>query len=60
MKHEKIANEFIQNLKNLVENEKNLSNFKSYLSWHFDEWLKKYANTPEDITAETKGFASIL
>lgn len=53
------AREFIQVLQALVGNQDRLENLESYLSYHFDLWLRKYANTPEDITAELSGFAGV-
>lgn len=57
MKHEKTAAEFIQAIKTISEKPENLNNFQHYLSIHFDTWLKKFANTPEGITAELIAFA---
>lgn len=36
-----------------------LENFCSYLSYHFVEWLEKWANDPDSMAAELKEFASI-
>ena len=36
-----------------------LENLKSYLINHFDIWLKKYASTPADLSAEMWNFANI-
>ena len=54
-----IASEFIKAIKKLAENPHNLDNFESYLTYHFPEWLKKYANTPAGIVYEFKTFADI-
>lgn len=54
-----LAEEFITALKTLVHNEDNIENFKYYLNHHFSEWLTKFANTPEGITAEVKAFATM-
>lgn len=35
----------------------NLGNLENYLSKHFSEWLKTWANSPEDLAAEMKAFA---
>ena len=35
----------------------NLQNLESYLEWHFDKWLEKYASTPECMAAEMSDFA---
>ena len=37
-----------------------LENFELYLSMHFPEWLEKFANTPENITAELRQFAEMI
>ncbi len=37
----------------------NLNNLESYLSYSFAAWLKKWANTPEDIVTELKCFAEM-
>ena len=37
----------------------NLDNLECYLSHHFEAWMKKYANTPEGLTAEMVEFANM-
>lgn len=59
MKHEQNAKEFVQAIKTLAENPANLENLECYLSHNFLEWLKKFANTPDNITAELKMFAEM-
>ena len=54
-----IAEELTNALKKLVNDPEKLSNFETYLGYHFPEWLEKYANTPGKFTAEIKEFASI-
>ena len=54
-----IAHDFIEAIKELSSNQDALDNLECYLSWHFDEWLKTYANYPENITYELKSFAHI-
>ena len=56
---DKLANEFITAIITLSEKPENLYNFELYLSYHFPEWLEKFANTPEKITAELKAFAQM-
>lgn len=58
-KYEELAHEFCDAIKKLGENERNLENLESYLSYHFGSWMKKYANDPECITSELKCFATI-
>ena len=59
MKFENLAHEFCEAIKAMADNEYSIDNFESYLSYHFDKWLEMWANTPENITAEIKHFASI-
>ena len=58
-KHEQIAKEFCEALRAIAGKPENLDNLESYLSYHFAEWINKYANTPENITAELKSFADM-
>ena len=59
MNHEQTAKQFIQAIKTLSEKPQNIDNFECYLSYHFAEWLEKFANTPETITAELQSFAEM-
>lgn len=54
-----LANEFITAIIQLSEKPENIENFKIYLSYHFPEWIEKFANTPEKITAEIKAFSQM-
>lgn len=53
------AEQFINALKTLCNNEKALDTFQCYLSQHFFGWLKAYAKTPEDIISEIEAFSQI-
>lgn len=53
------AADFVEAIKRLAENPQNLENLESYLSWHFPEWLERYANTPEKIATEMLSFANM-
>lgn len=53
------AKQFCEALRTIAGKPENLENLESYLSMHFSEWLEKYANTPENITAELKNFADM-
>lgn len=53
------ARQFVEAIRTIAENPDNLDNFEGYLAYHFDEWIKKYASTPEDITSELKAFAEM-
>ena len=57
--YEKEAKRFCKAIKTLAENQLSLDNLESYLSFHFDEWLKKFANTPENISSEMEEFSKI-
>lgn len=57
--NEKLAFLFTQAIKTLAANRQNLENLENYLSYHFPEWMQKFANTPEKITAELIAFASM-
>ena len=46
-----------QTIRELASNPDNLDNLESYLSMHFGEWLKRFANSPENMAAELKNFA---
>ena len=56
---EKAATVFAAAIKTIAKKPANLDNLESYLSYHFTEWLRKYANTPDGIAAEMKEFASM-
>ena len=56
---EQLANEFINAIKTIAQKEDNLDNLECYLTHHFREWMQKFANTPEGITAELKEFANM-
>ena len=56
---EKAAEDFVAAIKEIAGKPENLNNLESYLSHHFPEWLRKYANTPDSIAAEMKEFASM-
>ena len=58
-KHEQTAKLFCEALRTIAGKPENLDNLESYLSYHFAEWMNKYANTPENITAELKSFADM-
>jgi hypothetical protein len=54
-----LAHELCKAIKKLGENENALSNFESYLSYHFKEWIEKFACTPEGLAAEFMTFANM-
>ena len=56
---EKAAAVFVEAIKTISTKPANLDNLESYLSYHFPEWLKRWANTPENIAAEMRNFAKM-
>lgn len=61
--NKKLICEFIGAIKMFAEKPDNLENFESYLGYHFDVWLEKYAHTSkesfEGVVSEMKHFAEI-
>lgn len=55
----KAAADFVGAIKLIATKPDNLDNLESYLSHHFPEWLKKFANSPENIAAELQAFATM-
>lgn len=59
MKYEKEARIFCEAIKTLANKPENLDNLESYLSYSFNSWLTKWANTPENMTVEMENFAKM-
>lgn len=59
MNNKECATVFINAIKKLVANTENLENLENYLSYHFDTWIEKFANTPENIAVELKHFSEM-
>lgn len=57
--YDKLAKNFIEAIKEILTKPNNLDNFEKYLSNHFDVWMEKFANSPENITSEVKNFAEM-
>lgn len=55
----KAAAVFVNAIKLIATKPDNLDNLQSYLTYHFPEWLQRYANSPEDIAAELREFATM-
>ena len=53
------AAQFCNAIRELANKPENLQNLESYLEYHFDKWMEKYASTPEDMTAEMSNFAQM-
>lgn len=58
-KYETEANNFVEAIKNLANNETALENFGNYLSYHFDKWLDRFGKDPESFVAEVDKFSQI-
>ena len=50
---------FCEAIKTIAAKPENLENLELYLSLHFEKWLEKRGNTPEQIAAELKHFAEM-
>lgn len=57
--YSEISKLFCAAVRKLAEKPENLDNMEFYLSRHFGEWMKKYADNPESLTAEICGFANM-
>ena len=53
------AEQFCNAIRELANKPENLQNLESYLEWHFDKWLGKYASTPDCMAAEMLDFAQM-
>lgn len=53
------AEKFCDAIRELASKPENLQNLESYLEWHFDKWMEKYASTPDDMAAEMSEFAQM-
>ena len=53
------AAQFCNAIRELANKPENLQNLGSYLEWHFDKWLEKYASTPDCMAAEMSDFAQM-
>ena len=59
MKNETAAKIFIEAIRQIASKPDNLNNLELYLARHFDKWLEEWGNTPENMAAEMKHFASM-
>ena len=59
MNNEECAKVFVEAIKTMASKPDNLDNFENYLSYHFDVWMEKFANSPEGLTSEVKHFAEM-
>ena len=51
MNNEELAKVFVEAIKTMVSKPDNLDNFERYLSYHFDVWMGKCANSPGGLTS---------
>lgn len=58
-KFEQLAHEFAEAIRMFAEKPDNIDNFESYLSYHFDVWMEKYASDSEGLVSEMKHFAEM-
>lgn len=47
-------------IRKMARNESTLDNFESYLSSHFEDWLRMYCHSPEGLVDEFERFADIV
>lgn len=59
MKYTIEAHNFCEAIKTIAQKEKNLDNLELYLSYHFGDWLEKFATTPAWLAVELKEFAEM-
>ena len=53
------AEQFCNAIRELANKPENLQNLESYLEYHFDKWMEKYASTPDDMATEMSNFAQM-
>ena len=53
------AAQFCDAIRELASKPDNLQNLESYLEYHFDKWLEKFASTPDSIALEMSNFAQM-
>ncbi len=56
---EKLAEKFINAIKEIANKPDNLDNLECYLSHHFDVWMEKFAYSPGCLVSELKHFAEM-
>ena len=53
------AAQFCSAIREFANKPENLQNLESYLEYHFDKWMEKYANSPDSMAAEMAEFAQM-
>lgn len=56
-RYEEQAKAFCDAIRDFAKSEDAINNMESYLSYHFPEWLRKYAYDMESLSAEMANFA---
>ena len=59
MSRNELAENFAAAIKKLAADQNALDNFESYLSYHFDEWMERYAFSPAGLVSEMVSFANM-
>lgn len=54
-----LAKEFVTAIKTIAGKPENLALMENYLSYHFNVWVKTFANNPEGLVRELKEFAEM-
>jgi hypothetical protein len=57
--YENAAKTFCEAIADIAKKPANLENLESYLTRHFEMWLEKWGNTPENIADDLKHFADM-
>lgn len=57
MNNEEAAKMFVDAIQTIGSKPENLKNLELYLSHHFDKWLERFANTPENMAVDFSEFA---
>lgn len=57
MNNEELAMRLYEAIKGMTSKEGCLENFTSYLTYHFDEWYKKFVSNPEGLVNEFEMFS---
>lgn len=59
MRNNELAEMFTTAIKSIADKPDNLENLEFYLSYHFDDWVKNFANSPENLVSEMKNFSEM-
>lgn len=59
LNNQECAEKLTKAIKKMGESPEALNNFECYLTYHFDKWLEKFANTPESLAFEFEQFSQM-